>query len=175
MAKVTEPCRGRADPGPFFGLWGLEFRPCLSGLFERNPVFVSPGCASLVTLLSDVGRGDVQTHPYPSPSRARAEERAASLLGAALAQPLQQGLGLWGHVGGVRFPFLAQPVYRRVHPPDWGVEWGTAGSPPSAGGVSLESGCGLAWFGDQPSTAWHHGNEGLRAQIPALSPGSPTS
>lgn len=42
MAKVTEPCRGRADPGPFFGLWGLEFRPCLSGLFERKPCFRQP-------------------------------------------------------------------------------------------------------------------------------------
>lgn len=28
--------------------------------------------------------------------------------------------------------------------------------------------------GDQPSTAWHLENEGLGAQIPALSPGSPT-
>lgn len=68
MPKVTEPSRGQADPGPFFRLWGLKVRPCPSGLLERKPYFRQPWVASLVTLLSDVGQGGVQTHPAPSPS-----------------------------------------------------------------------------------------------------------
>lgn len=78
---------------------------------------------------------------------------------------------------GWRFTFLAQPVYRKMTPPDLKCGLGQSGQPSPSRGCVPEV---CVWTGlcggGQPSVAWHHGNdEGLRAQIPALSPGSPTS
>lgn len=54
----------------------LPPRACLRG----NPVFISPGCASLVTLLSDVEQGGVQTYPPPPQAELGTEGCSAPLL-----------------------------------------------------------------------------------------------
>lgn len=66
LPRVPEPCKGRAGPGPFFRLWGLEIDPAPPpNSFERKLFSSALGEPpwSLYQMLSK----EMFRHTYPHP------------------------------------------------------------------------------------------------------------